>query len=113
MQLTGTSATVIAVAIYCRLTKTEGAQGIADKLKAINIASLNWRYPNRKPDPVTPCSLDDTAVDLSFPDLVALCECIDYQSCEPPNYSNPLLDQITAQFKANIRHGIKSRLWSI
>ena len=45
---------------YCRLTKTEGAQGIADKLKAINIASVNWRYPNRTPDPVTPCSLDDT-----------------------------------------------------
>ncbi len=28
-------------AIYCRLTKTEDAQRIANELKAINIASVN------------------------------------------------------------------------
>ena len=97
---------------YCILTKTEGAQGIADKLKEINIASVNWRYPNHKPEPVTPCSLGEVH-DLSFPDLVALCECLDYQSCEPPDYKNPLLDAITDRFKANVRHGVKSRMWSI
>ena len=98
---------------YCKLTKTEDPQGIADKLKEINIISVNWRYPNHKPVMVTPCSLVDAVPDLSFPDLVALCECLDYQSCEPPDYQNPLLDAITAQFMANVRHGIKSRLGSI
>ena len=98
---------------YCKLTKTEDAQGIADDLKAVNIASVNWRYPNHPPEPVAPCSLSDVVDGLSFPDLFALCECLDYQSCELPDYNNPLLDQITAQFKANIRHGFKSAMWSI
>ena len=48
-----------------------------------------------------------------FHRLVALCDCLDYQSCELSDYSNPLLDAITAQFKANCRHSIKSPVWSI
>jgi hypothetical protein len=98
---------------YAALLPGQDVQKIADDLKAVNIASANWRYPNHPQEPVTPCSLEEAAVDLSFPDLVALCECLDYQSCEPPDYENPLLDQITAQFKVNVRHGIKSAMWSI
>lgn len=98
---------------YCRLTKTVDAQRIANELKAINVISVNFRYPNHEPEPIEPCSLDDIAADLSFPDLFAICECLDYQSCEPTNYKNPLLDAITAQFKANCRHAVKSPLWSI
>lgn len=98
---------------YAALLPGQDAQKIADELKAINIASVNWRYPNHPQAPVEPCSLADVADGLAFPDLFALCECLDYQSCELPDYGNPLLDQITAQFKANVRHSIKSRLWSI
>ncbi len=98
---------------YAALLPGQDAQKIADALKAANIASVNWRYPNHPEEAVEPCSLEEVAVDLSFPDLVALCECLDYQSCEPTDYTNPLLDQIAAQFKANVRHGIKSPMWSI
>ena len=98
---------------YAAILPGLDVQKIADELKAINIASVNWRYPNHPPEPIAPCSLDNVADGLSFPDLFALCECLDYQSCELPDYSNPLLDQITAQFKANVRHGFKSSLWSI
>ena len=96
---------------YVTLLPGLNAQALADELKALNIQSVNYRY--RESTPIEPCALGDTAPDLSFPDLVALCECLDYQSCELPDYANPLLDQITAQFKANVRHGIKSRAWSI
>lgn len=90
----------------------EDVQAIADNLLAINVASVNYSY--YKDTKVEPCDLDAcTNADLSFSDLIALCECLDYQSCELPEYSNPLLDAITAQFKANDRSGIKSPLWSI
>jgi hypothetical protein len=99
---------------FATLLPGQDAQRIADELKAINIASVNWRYPNHPQEPFEPCNLADlSAAALSFPDLVALCECLDYQSCELPDYSNPLLDQITAQFKDNVRHGVKSAMWSI
>lgn len=89
----------------------EDVQAIADNLLAINVASVNYSY--YKDTKVEPCDLDVVQHDLSFADLVALCQCLDYQSCELPEYSNPLLDAITDQFKANDRSGIKSPLWSI
>ncbi len=90
---------------------TEDVQDIANQLLAINIASVNYCY--NEDTKIDPCSLDIVQHDLSFADLVALCQCLDYQSCELPEYSNPLLDAITDQFKANDRSGIKSPLWSI
>lgn len=98
---------------YAALHPDQDAQEIADRLKAINIVSVNWRYPNHPPEPVGRCSLDDAAPDLAFHDLVALCECLDYQSCEPKDYANPLLDAILDDFKGRLRHGIKSAMWSL
>lgn len=90
----------------------EDTQRVADLLLAINIASVNYRYD--EDEPIEPCSLDEVAPDVSFPDLVALCECLDYQSCELPDYTNPLLSAITDQFKANCGlYSTKSALWSI
>lgn len=89
----------------------ELAQEMADALLACNIASVNYRY--KEDEPIVPCSLDEVDFDLSFEDLSELCRCLDYQSCELPDYNNPLLDRIWAQFKANCRPGIKSPLWSI
>lgn len=91
--------------------QTESAQEIADALLACNIASVNYRYG--EDTEITPCSLAEADFDRSFEDLAALCTCLDYQSCELPGYQHPLLDAITAQFKANCRIGIKSPLWSI
>ena len=92
-----------------------GGEGIpavlANYLKAENIRSVNYRYSREYS--VTPCSLEDVVDGLAFNDLVALCECLDYQSCEPPDYHPELLNTITALFKSKCRHGIKSAMWSI
>ena len=84
---------------------------LANYLKAENIRSVNYRYSREYP--ITPCSLEDVVDGLWPPDLIALCECLDYQSCEPPDYHPELLNTITALFKSQCRHGIKSALWSI
>jgi hypothetical protein len=102
----------IAVA-YCRLTGFDNPAALANHLLTTNIRSVNWRYPNHEPAPIRRCSLEDVAENLSFPDLVALCECLDYQSCELPDYKNPLLEEITALFRSHVHHGVKSALWSI
>lgn len=97
---------------YAELTGDIDPQEIADRLKALNIASFNYRYG--AVTPTTPCDLSEVAPPAyHFPDLVALCACLDYQSCELTDYSNPLLAAITTQFKANCLHGIKSPVWSI
>lgn len=97
---------------YAELVNNAIPQDIADQLKAINIASVNCHYD--RDNPVTPCDLSDLAPrNFQYCDLVALCECLDYQSCNLPNDSNPLLELITAQFKSNCRHNIKSAVWSI
>jgi hypothetical protein len=97
---------------YAELTEHTDPQDVADQLKAINIISVNYRY--QRETPVSPCRLDAVAAPAyQFPDLVALCDCLDYQSCERPDYSNPLLDSITVAFRAQCRHAIKSPVWSI
>lgn len=99
---------------YAALQPGTDTQALADELKRINIESVNYRYAHHgDPDPVTPCSLKDAVPDLTPPDLVALCNCLDYQSCERPDYDGALLATICAQFAANVRHGIKSPVWSI
>lgn len=98
---------------YAALLPDQDPQAIADQLKAINIASVNYRYAHHEPEPIEHCSLDEVAPNLTPPDLVALCNCLDYQSCERPDYDGALLAGITAQFVANLRHGVKSSVWSI
>ena len=98
---------------YCELTGFDDPQRLANNLKLMNVQSVNYRYRNHPPEYFTPCRLEAAVDGLSFPDLVALCECLDYQSCELPDYKNPLLEAITAQFRANVRHGVKSAMWSI
>ena len=99
---------------YAALLPDQDPQAIADQLKAINIDSVNYRYAHHgDPSPIEPCSLAEVAPDLTPPDLVALCSCLDYQSCERPDYDGSLLAGIRDQFAANVRHGIKSPVWSI
>jgi len=103
----------IAVA-YAALRPGTDAQALADELKATNIASVNYRYAHHgNPSPIEPCSLAEIAPNLTPPDLVALCSCLDYQSCERPDFDPAPLAAIRDQFAANVRHGIKSPVWSI
>jgi hypothetical protein len=98
---------------YAKLVGTEAeTQAIADALLAINIDSVNYRYGRE--DEIRACDISEVAPEnYQIYDLVALCDCLDYQSCERPNYQNPLLAQITAQFKANCKHRVASNVWSI
>jgi hypothetical protein len=56
------------------------AQALADKLKAVNIDSVNYRYnektPKRKCKPIPGGLL------LSADDIAKLIDCWDYQACE-------------------------------
>lgn len=88
----------------------EAIQGIADLLLEKNIEGVNYRYGENTE--VT--SVDLSEVTTMHPhDLFALCECLDYQSCDPKGYVNPLLDEITAHFKKRVVGSLTSNLWSI
>lgn len=88
------------------------AQAIADALLATNIASVNYRYA--RDEVLRACDITVVAPEnYQAPDLVALCDCLDYQSSELPDYNNPLLERIRAQFKAGCKYSIASNVWSI
>lgn len=84
-------------------------QEIADALKRENIKSVNYRY--REKTRFKKC--DILKVDVLPPeDIVTLCDCLDYQSCEHPDYKPGMLAVIRASaFRAS--GGRKSDMWSI
>jgi hypothetical protein len=55
-------------------------QVIADKLKSINIDSVNYRYKEKTRK--TKCKLMHTGDNYSVFDIIRLIECWQYQSCE-------------------------------
>ena len=89
----------------------EVTQRVADLLLEKNIEGVNFLY--KEDTEFTPVDLSEVAQDMYPHDLVALCDCLEYQSCNPEGYVNPLLDDITAHFKARVVGGLKSNLWSI
>lgn len=85
------------------------AQEIANELKRENIKSVNYRY--KEATRFKKCNIDQADV-LPPEDVVALCDCLDYQSCEHPDYKPGMLSVIRASaFRAS--GGRKSDLWSI
>jgi hypothetical protein len=56
------------------------AQELADKLKSINIDSVNYRYNEKTRK--TKCKLTRDNVNYTNPDIIRLIQCWDYQSCE-------------------------------
>ena len=100
----------IAVA-YAKLVPSTDAQAIADRLAQINVDSVNCRYEDTIP--YEPVDLTEAVTTYEPNDLVALCDCLDYQSCDLPDYSNPLLEHISEVFKAECKHSVKSPIWSI
>lgn len=89
----------------------EEAQLLANKLKNDNITSVNYRYDEQTP--FSPCSLRQRDSALSDLGLVGLCNCLDYQSCEHPDYDPMLIAAIRAEFAKNLPPGAKSDTWSI
>lgn len=95
-------------------------QKLADQLKRWNIRSVNYRYNERTR--MAPCSLAEVA-QLGLTDMVELCRCLEYQSCERQDWEtdcNKAYDRLTAikaQFQALIACSptplVKSNVWSI
>ncbi|MGA7178142.1 MAG: hypothetical protein WBX11_00950 [Thiobacillaceae bacterium] len=79
-----------------------GAELVAEKLMQANIDSCNYRYPNSHYyTPEGEAQLIQEAVEyakrfkfnaprLTPLDIIRMCECLDYQSCEPENWRDTL-----------------------
>ena len=91
-------------------------QELADKLKAINIESVNYRYNEKTPK--RKCKVNGS-IDRVFTarDIASLINCLDYQSCEKTTvdylaYSS-LLFRWVEENAADIAKCEDSNLWSI
>jgi hypothetical protein len=99
------------------------ARDLANTLKRENIRSVNYRYNQRTR--FKPCALSDALPvgagegQYRAVDLLQLASCIDYQSCERPNWENSLasraLQRITSHFKELASHQpwYQSNIWCI
>lgn len=101
------------VAQYFFAMDSKGAQSFADSLKRENILSVNYRYQEN--EPITPVYMGaaDPLTAHSIDDIAALVACLDYQSCEHPDYCGKLLGYC-AQIAKNLGGDYKkSKVWSI
>ena len=74
----------------------EEAQLLANKLKNDNITSVNYRYDEQTP--FSPCSIERHDSLLFDIGLAGLCNCLEYQSCDLPDYDNLILRTVRAAF---------------
>lgn len=71
------------IAIYIHhLNDNIGIQELADKLKSINIDSVNYRYNEKTRK--TKCKITDNYENVKYSkyDIIRLIQCWDYQACE-------------------------------
>jgi hypothetical protein len=106
---------VVAKALFASPT---AAQQFADALKRENIKSVNHRYGEstrfRKVDMNTASPDDVNQYDGH--DLMCLLACIDYQSCEHPDYDRTRIDIAERMLRAqgaNQDASNKPNLWAI
>lgn len=90
-------------------------QTIADTLKRENIKSVNWRYGERnrfrKVD-LSTCAHGDLDA-FNANDILALLNCVDYQSCEPTDYDDTIFTLASALLIARGAIANSSKYWSI
>lgn len=99
--------------------KIETAQAAANLLKRENIRSVNYRY--NQSNRVYPVDLTEGHNNVSLRALIQLAKCLDYQSCERPDYvksrANHLLMRILAFLLLElpeVKTGLAScEVWSI
>jgi len=106
---------VVAKALFAQHTS---AQQFADALKRENIKSVNYRYGEstrfRKVDMNT--ATPDDVNQYDGHDLLCLLTCIDYQSCEHPDYDRTRIDLAERLLRAQgnkRRLSTKPNLWAI
>jgi hypothetical protein len=88
-------------------------QKLADKLKSINIDSVNFRYNEKTRK--TKCRLFTVDPKYSVHDIARLIDCWAYQSCEKPGNIEYMImrDFLTIRIKALDGDSKQSELWSI
>jgi hypothetical protein len=100
------------IATVAQFVAPDNAQNLADKLKQINIASVNYRYNEKTRTTKCKMQIKDG---LTIDDVAKLIDCLDYQSCENPHsidyrvYSGFLYSWVTAN-RANADNG---KFWSV
>lgn len=89
------------------------AQMLANSLLKTNIRSVNYRYGERTRFRMV--KLADADLTLNPADWVRLVQCLDYQSCERPDYNKHLCASILARFEDEAKKAgsHNSNLWSI
>lgn len=107
---------IMAVSLVVAKHFKTDAQALADKLKAINIESVNYRYNEKTPK--RKCKVNGS-IDRVFTarDIANLINCLDYQMCEKTTadylaYSS-LLFRWVEENAADIVKCEDSNLWSI
>lgn len=97
---------------FCDMSQNE-IQVLANKLKAINIDSVNYRYNEKTKK--NKCKLNDYITLLNRHDIAALIQCWIYQSCEDAcnidfHAYKALLENYIEFYKLNSNN---SGIWSI
>ena len=89
------------------------AQSLSIMLMRTNVRSVNYRYKERSRS--RRVILDEAVLTYQPADLMSMAECLDYQSCERPDYKPDLLKAIIARFKdeAAKAGSLDSSVWSI
>ena len=91
----------------------EMTQGLANRLKAINVASVNFRYAEKTKK--TRCNVKVWREDLNLNDVAKLIDCWHYQSCENPEDVDFLIMTGFLYWFINqsCADGSKSMIWSV
>jgi hypothetical protein len=89
---------------------SELVQMIANELKKINIKSVNYRYNDKVR--FSKCSLKK-AILLLPEEALVMAHCLDYQSCELRDYTNPILADIEILAVTRSNPNIKSDIWEL
>ena len=93
-----------------QIESVEITQSIANSLKRINIKSVDYRYDEKSR--VLKCSLKAIKeIDANI--ALKLAQCLDYQSCELPNYRNPVLEEIMRLSGTLRDYSFESDVWDI
>jgi hypothetical protein len=92
-------------------------QNFADTLKRENIRSVNHRYGEKNRFRAVDLSVvtNDVLKDFTHHDLLRLLECVDYQSCDAPDYDDTMMVVTQRMLIAQgaVSNKAQPNLWSI
>lgn len=100
---------------YAKLAPGTDLQVLADTLLAENIRSVNYRYEENTP--IETCNISIYWDDASWDQVLSLCDCLAYQSCEHPEWegsaARTLLNDIIRAIEQEAGPARGELTWSI